>query len=230
MHVRLFGYNWIGCYVLQYLVELGYDVDVITHAAEPHTPSLERFARKLGIVAKLSPDDLNGDCDLVLSIYYRKKIENKIISSARMGAYNLHPSILPMYKGCSSLTWAMINGESEAGFTYHSMTEEFDAGNIILQETFPIFEFDHQKHLYERAMVQASKAFPKFLQLVQDGYNGKPQTDGGSYYPRGAPYSGELKENWSSREKDLFVRAMIHAPYPPAKLHGSAMFESDLDD
>ena len=47
-------------------------------------------------------------------------------------------SLLPKYKGCSSITWAMVNGEKRCGFTYHYMNEKYDDGKIILQKSIKI--------------------------------------------------------------------------------------------
>ena len=47
---------------------------------------------------------------------------------------NLHPSLLPYYKGCFSSVWALINNEKETGITYHILTSDVDKGNILIQE------------------------------------------------------------------------------------------------
>ena len=71
---------------------------------------------------------------MICSIYYRYIIEEEIINCVNGKIFNLHPSLLPNYKGCSSLTWAMINGEAEVGYSYHYIDVTLDTGNVILQK------------------------------------------------------------------------------------------------
>lgn len=58
------------------------------------------------------------------------------------GCVNLHPSLLPKYRGPSPLAWALRNGDREIGVTWHRMTPAFDAGPILTQATFPVSDAD----------------------------------------------------------------------------------------
>ena len=66
-------------------------------------------------------------------------------------AFNLHPSLLPSYRGCSSLTWAMINGEKKVGPPYHYIDEGCDTEKFYCRD-IEIFPFDNQNNLYQRTM------------------------------------------------------------------------------
>ena len=69
-------------------------------------------------VADFSPD-------LIVSMHYRDIIPGSILQMAKLGGFNLHPSLLPKYRGCFSAPWVIINGESKTGITYHYMDEIF---------------------------------------------------------------------------------------------------------
>uniref|UniRef100_A0A1B0C1R6 Formyl transferase N-terminal domain-containing protein n=1 Tax=Glossina palpalis gambiensis TaxID=67801 RepID=A0A1B0C1R6_9MUSC len=56
-----------------------------------------------------------------------------ILSIPKFGAFNLHGSLLPKYRGCCPLNWSIINGEDQTGVTLHRMTEKIDHGPIIAQ-------------------------------------------------------------------------------------------------
>ena len=62
---------------------------------------------------KISKSNLPFIPDLIISISYKYKIPDNVISISKFKPFNLHPSILPKYRGCSSITWAMVNGEKE---------------------------------------------------------------------------------------------------------------------
>ena len=72
--------------------------------------------------------------DVIISIYYRDLIPERIIGLAKFGGFNLHPSLLPRYAGCLSVMWAIIEGEEKTGITYHYLTACFDEGNILIQK------------------------------------------------------------------------------------------------
>ena len=145
-------------------------------------------------------------------------IKKHIIEICNRKIFNLHPSLLPKYRGCSSLTWAMINGEKEVGFTYHYLDEGCDTGDIIIQKIHHIEDWDTQETLYMRIMFEAMKYFEFAFNFVSKGLVGKKQKGESSYYKRGCPYNGQINPDWDLKYKNRFIRAMIFPPYPVAKL------------
>jgi methionyl-tRNA formyltransferase len=233
MNIILCGYHWTGCKALQILNKMGHNLFVYTHESSYHIPSLSEYCNELGVsysTKNISTSELPFEPDVICSIYYRNIIKKRIIDSCGGKIFNLHPSSLPQYKGCSSLTWALINGEEQVGFTYHYINEGCDTGNIILQETLSIEKWDTQETLYTRAMYESMKYFPKALEQVILGVEGKQQADEGSYYSRGCPHDGQIDPNWDLAYKKRFIRAMIYPPYPVAQLEGRKIFsDRDLD-
>ena len=118
----------------------------------------------------------------------------------------------------------MINGEKEAGYTYHYIDTGTDTGDIIIQEPLKIEEFDTQETLYIRAMLESMKKFSLAFAHVANGLPGKKQEGKPSYYPRGCPHKGKIDPNWDYAYKERFIRAMTYPPYPVAKLGGRKIF------
>ena len=81
-------------------------------------------------------DALKPDLGVVCS--FNDKLPSKIIDSIKDGILNIHPSLLPLYRGGNPYTRTIMNGESETGVTLHYIAEEFDTGDIIFQEKCPI--------------------------------------------------------------------------------------------
>lgn len=224
MNVILCGYNWIGCSALNYLMKRGYNVYVYTHESPPHINSLKDYCQKLGVnhsIEKITINNLPFTPDMICSIYYRYIIPELVINAVDGKIFNLHPSLLPKYKGCSSLTWAMIEGEKEVGFTYHFITRSIDEGRIITQKKIDIYDWDTQITLYHRVMFEASKLFNNVLDLVLSGYKGIDQTPGGKYFKRGCPHNGEINMEWSFDKQERFVRALNYPPLPYATIEGT---------
>ena len=73
--------------------------------------------------------------DLILVNSYSMLLRPDILSIPRYGAVNIHGALLPQYRGCNPIQWALLNNETATGVTMHYMTAEFDAGDIIPQVT-----------------------------------------------------------------------------------------------
>ncbi len=80
--------------------------------------------------------DLQVDMAVVCSFNY--KIPKELLETTKDGFINLHPSLLPAYRGANPYSRVIINNEQETGVTLHYMSEEFDKGNIILQYKCPV--------------------------------------------------------------------------------------------
>ena len=230
MKVILCGYNWSGCKALDTLVGQGHEVFVFTHKNPNHVPSVIDTCQKLEIpysLENISNAKLPFNPDVICSIYYRYIIKKAVIDSCCGKIFNLHPSLLPKYRGCSSLTWAIVNGDSETGFTYHFIDEGCDTGPIILQQPIKIEQWDTQQTLYLRTIFESMKYFQKAFNIVVDGIAGKPQTGESSYYRRGCPHDGEIDPSWRIEYIARFIRALNFPPYPPAKFNGTEIYTID---
>ena len=219
MRVILCGYHWTGCKALELLLQEGHEVYVYTHTTQNCIADLEGLCIKKNIsynLKKIEVNNLPFVPDMICSIYYRWIIKQDVIDIAKGKIFNLHPALLPKYRGCSSLTWAMINGEKECGFTYHYIDSGCDTGDIILQKSVKIEDFDTQLTLYNRVMFESMRYFSEVVHLVERGYEGEKQQGISTYYKRGCPYEGKISDSMNSEMKERFVRAMCYPPYPAA--------------
>lgn len=148
--------------------------------------------------------------DLILSIYFRDIVPNKVLNCAKIACVNLHSALLPEYKGCFASFWAIMNGEKETGITYHYMTEKVDSGNIILQEKFIIDNNETAYSLYNRLLSLGVRNFLKMFDLVfRQRIKGREQkSTQGKMYKREIPFNGFFSLDWSKEEIDRFIRAM----------------------
>jgi methionyl-tRNA formyltransferase len=231
MKVILCGFNWTGCKALDILLENDCEVFVYTHKSPYYICNLEEYCKKKGVAfttERISVSNIPFIPDVVSSVYYRYIISVNVIDFCGGRIFNLHPSLLPDYKGCSSLTWAMIEGEQYVGYSYHYLTQQVDGGDIILQEKLKVEEFDTQSTLYHRVMFEAMRHYFKVVQAVKKGEKGTPQDHNkGKVYKRGAPYNGMISADWHISQVDKFIRAMIFPPLPAASFNNIEVHDVD---
>jgi methionyl-tRNA formyltransferase len=160
--------------------------------------------------------------DYLISVYYRFIIKKEILEIVNHKAMNLHPSLLPAYRGTKSSVWALLNNEKQTGVSFHYINEKIDDGNIILQKSIDINSNDTAYSLYHKLISVFVRNFNEAFDLVINNYIGKKQVGEISYYKRELPYNGIRKfSEITYKEAEQFVKAMF---YPPFK---GAMFEKD---
>jgi methionyl-tRNA formyltransferase len=111
------------------------------------------------------PEDPNGDAfvaklraiapDFIFSFYYRHMLSVQALGTASRGAYNMHGSLLPRYRGRVPINWAVLKGESETGATLHRMEAKPDAGGIVDQMAVPILPDDLALDVFRKVTVAA---------------------------------------------------------------------------
>jgi phosphoribosylglycinamide formyltransferase-1 len=85
---------------------------------------------------------------------------------------NIHPSLLPKFKGAYAVRDALAAGATKSGCTVHLVNEEVDSGEIIGQAQVPIFPDDNEEKLHQRIHVQEHMLYPKALKiLIEKSYN-----------------------------------------------------------
>lgn len=160
-------------------------------------------------------DKLYKKKGLLLSIHYRNIIKKEILNSFEGRSINLHPSLLPYYKGCFSSVWAIINNEKETGITFHECVEEVDKGNIIIQEKIKINDNDTGYSLFHKLITLGIRNLDRLFSLLDNNYIGVPQIGEGSYYKREIPFNNTIDKNWTDDFKKRYIRALYYPPFPP---------------
>jgi methionyl-tRNA formyltransferase len=145
------AYSSVGAAALEGLLEAG--VEVLALYTYPQGDDERWFeppaavAERHGIPVLMEPA-FNADTvferiqatapDLLFSFYFREMIQARFLDLPRLGAYNLHGSLLPKYRGRAPLNWVLVKGEAETGVTLHAMTPKPDDGDIVGQAKLPI--------------------------------------------------------------------------------------------
>lgn len=97
--------------------------------------------------------DLNADIAVVCSFNY--KIPKAMLEGVKDGFINVHPSLLPKYRGPNPYSAVIINGETETGLTLHFMNETFDTGDIIAQKKVALSDVETMGTLFNRTNILA---------------------------------------------------------------------------
>jgi methionyl-tRNA formyltransferase len=155
--------------------------------------------------------------DLILSVFYRDLLPGRVLAAARLAALNLHPSLLPAYRGRAPINWVLVNGERETGVTLHHMTARADAGDIVAQQAVPIAPRDTAFTLYHKVEHAAVEILTASLPLVAEGKAPRmPQNlRRSSYFGRRRPEDGRIDWTWPAARIDALVRA-VAPPWPGA--------------
>lgn len=120
--------------------------------------------------------------DIIISIFSKYILNSRQLLLARLGALNVHPSLLPAYRGVSPVFWTLANGEKETGVTVHTMTSRIDTGSIIAQRDVPILPTDTEHALYLRCARVAATLLPDAIEKFIQGKITAPSHQTTSYY------------------------------------------------
>lgn len=107
--------------------------------------------------------------DLLLSLYSKEIVPAALLSLPRLGAYNLHPALLPSYGGVSPTFWCLANNERQTGVTFHQMSPQIDEGAIAAQGVIAIEGFGTEHSLYLRCTELGSALISQALPKIRVG-------------------------------------------------------------
>ena len=231
MKAVVFAYHDMGCTGIQALLDAGYDIEAIfTHpdkVGENHFfGSVARLAAEQGITV-YAPEDVNHPLwvdriramapDVIFSFYYRNLLSDEILNLAPQGAFNLHGSLLPKYRGRAPLNWVLVNGEKETGVTLHRMTHRADAGDIVAQQTVAIADSDVALSLHRKLCAASQTLLGDALPKIRSGQTQERAQDDtqATYVGRRTPEDGRLTWEKPAQELHNLVRA-VSDPWPGA--------------
>jgi len=157
--------------------------------------------------------------DVLISVLYPFIIEKEILNKAKIASVNLHQAPLPHYRGCNSVSHAIINGEKKYGITFHLMSEKLDSGDIIERKMFDINEKITAYELYEKANKVCFDVFKRNIKNVISGKfkTYKQENNIKSHiYPRNSLENKEVNLLWDSKKIYNFVRGLDFPPFESA--------------
>ena len=172
--------------------------------------------------------------DIFVVVAY-KILSDRLLSVPKYGAINLHPSLLPKYRGAAPIQWALINGDSKTAVTTISLSGKIDAGEILLQETVDIDKDDNYGILADRLSKIGANLVVKTLDRIEtDNLQGIQQVDSKVIM---APkiISDDHKIDWTKTAEQInnLIRAFSPSPGAFTTLNGKRLkiyLSSKLDN
>jgi methionyl-tRNA formyltransferase len=231
LHAVVFAYHDVGVNCLKALLGAGIQIDlVVTHQDDPNenvwfgsvaklcedkkipyiTPNANQLIDLVPQIQKLAPDYL-------FSFYYRHMIPAELLACAKIGALNMHGSLLPKFRGRAPVNWAILHGETETGATLHIMEAKPDAGDIVGQSAVSIDPNETATEVFGKVSQAAVKVINQVLpELVQGRIPRKPNNLAqGSYFGGRKPADGQILWHQTALQVHNLVRA-VAPPYPGA--------------
>jgi len=225
----VFAYHNIGVHSIKVLLARGIHVDlVVTHVDNPNETiwfeSVASLCAELGIPTLLDPEPellfktvANLAPDFIFSFYYRNMLPVSLLAVAKRGAYNLHGSLLPKYRGRVPVNWAVLQGEIETGVTLHEMAEKPDAGAIIAQTAVPILPDDTAHDVFGKLTVASEQTLWNVIPQLVEGSAPRitNELSRGSYFGGRKPEDGRI--DWTQSAQQVYnLHRAVAPPYPGA--------------
>ena len=180
IRIVFFGSSTFSLPSLKMLLAEGYTLPlIVTHpprkgsrGAVQETP-VATFAKELQLPL-YQPERLEKEAittlqkaqpDVQVVVAYGKILPREVLEIPGLGTLNLHPSLLPRYRGPSPLQNALLYGEKETGITVMLLDEGMDTGDILLQKTLPLFPHERYRELAERCAKEGAMLLQKALRL-----------------------------------------------------------------
>lgn len=229
--LAVFAYSDTGHACLEHLLDRGESVVFLaTHRDAPEEklwyPSVAELARSRGIEPLIMENPLDAQSiarlriaapDLILSFYYRRILPDEMLEAPTRGAFNMHGSLLPKFRGRAPVNWAVAKGETRTGATLHRMRSRADAGEIVDQEAVPIGPDDTALEVQKRVTAAAVAVLARRLDELKAGTApAVPQDESAATrFGRRRPEDGRIDWSRPAREVHDLVRAVTH-PFPGA--------------
>ncbi|MBI3494722.1 methionyl-tRNA formyltransferase, partial [Candidatus Saccharibacteria bacterium] len=191
--IVFFGTDSFSADSLEVLIECGFNIaavvtkpDSAKGRSKELTPSPVKILAQKHSITVLQPDkvseiskeikNIKGPIGVLVS--YGNLIPQEVLNLFEQGIVNLHPSLLPKYRGPSPIESVILNGEKETGVTFIQLTNEMDAGPIYYQAKFEIPKDQTASELYETLGFTGAIELKQILPEIMDGtLQPSPQDD-----------------------------------------------------
>lgn len=219
--------------ILDGLVEQGYEVQaVVTQPDRPVgrkktiTPPPVKVAALKHDIPVLQPEKISGSPEmaeieklqpnLIVTAAFGQFLPEKLLQIPRLGAINVHASLLPKYRGGAPVHYSIINGEEKTGVTIMEMIKKMDAGAIYAQAEVPITKTDDVGTMFEKlSLVGRDLLLQTLPQLIEGQLEKVPQDEEQvTFSPNITREQEEINWHKTATEIDLQVRGM--RPWPIA--------------
>ncbi len=180
MNLVVFGEDMYTAAVIESLVKAGHKISLLVTpgSATANVKVLEETTGKYGIEF-LKTENINSEAvaekikaikpGLIISAHLRKILNKEIFSLAAKGAINIHPSLLPKYRGLSPQHQAIMHGDSESGVSVHFIEAGVDTGDIVLQKKFSIEKGDYILQVQTKMLTIYKTIVAEAVELLEKG-------------------------------------------------------------
>jgi methionyl-tRNA formyltransferase len=193
-----------------------------------HPTPVKAAALDLGLTV-YEPTDLRAfaleiagaSFDLFGLASYGRILPQALLDLPRMGALNVHPSLLPRYRGATPIQTALRNGDRETGVTIMAMDAGMDTGDIVLQERVPIGADDDYGSLHDRLAGVGAKMLGKAIAAAAAGALERAPQTGEPSVTRPIRKT-DLDVDWNAGARVIVDHIRAYSPLPAARgeLHG----------
>jgi len=156
------------------------------------------------------------EADLAVVASYGQILTKKELKLPKIGCINVHPSLLPKYRGPSPIQTAILNGDKISGITIIKMDEQVDHGPIIYRERLELYDRDNFSTLSKKMFLKAAKILP---QIIDDFISGKitpiPQDHSQATYTKHfVKKAGYFEINHLPKPQELDRKIRAYHPWP----------------
>lgn len=230
MKILFMGSAPIACVALAKILEKGQDtvVAVVTQPDKPRGRNLEvgacpvseyATAKGLPIINPAKIGEATGEIeslapDLIILVAYGQYVPERILNVAPLGAINIHPSLLPLYRGAAPVQAAIANGDTVSGVTILYLSKEMDAGDIIMQREAPVLGTDTSETLMARLADLGAEMLVAVLDNLGRGVVERRPQDGSraTFTKKLVKEDGRI--DWRQPAAVLANRVRAYQPWP----------------
>ena len=186
---------------------------------------VQAFAESLGLPVRTplsmrDPAEIEAfralDLDAAAVVAYGQILPGEVLEAPRLGAFNLHASLLPRWRGAAPIQRALMAGDALTGVQVMRMTEGLDEGPILLSETVPIAWDETAATLHDKLAAAGASLLPRALASVERGAQHETaQTEAGATYAKKITPK-ETRIDWSKSAPEVDRRIRALSPFPGA--------------
>ena len=186
---------------------------------------VQAFAESLGLPVRTplsmrDPAEIEAfralELDAAAVVAYGQILPREVLEAPRLGAFNLHASLLPRWRGAAPIQRAIMAGDALTGVQVMRMTEGLDEGPILLSETVPIAWDETAATLHDKLAGAGASLLPRALASVERGAQHEtPQAEEGATYAKKIT-SKESRIDWSKPAPEVDRRIRALSPFPGA--------------
>ncbi len=187
--------------------------------------AIKQASQRLGIASILQPESVNDPefaseiralkCDLQVVVAFRI-LPREVFSSARLGAFNLHASLLPRFRGAAPINRALMAGVTETGVTTFFLKSKVDTGNVILQRSTPVDPDETAGQLHDRLAHLGAQAVLETTRLIASEQAKEHRQDDSQASAAPKIFRDDCRIPWTEPAEHVHNHCRGLSPYPGA--------------